>query len=225
MDVYQAVAGRRSARGFLPRAVDYETIQRVLAAACQAPSSGNLQPWHLFVLTGEPLREVITRTTQRIGENDEPDPPEYAIYPPKLVSPYRDRRFRVGEEMYATLGIGRDDKAGRRSQFLRNFEFFGAPVGLLCYVDRRMGPAQWPDLGMYLQTVMLLLAAEGLGSCPQAAWSQYHRTVAQVVSPPEELMLFCGMSIGYPDPDHPLATMRTERAPLHDVSTFLGWGD
>jgi nitroreductase len=223
MDVYQAVAQRRSARAFLPRAVDHETIQRVLQSACQAPSGGNLQPWHLFVLTGEPLREVITRTTQRITHNAEPDPPDYPIYPPKLLSPYRDRRFGVGEQMYAALGVGRDDDAGRRRQFLRNFEFFGAPVGLFCYLHRQMGPAQWPDLGMYLQTVMLLLEAEGLGSCPQAAWSQYHRTVAEVVSAPEQLMLFCGMSIGYPDPDHPLTSMRTQRAPLCDVSTFMGW--
>jgi nitroreductase len=224
MDVYQAVTQRRSARGFLPRAVDHETMRRVLESACRAPSGGNLQPWHLFVLTGEPLRELITRTAQRIAHNPEPDPLDYLIYPPKLVSPYRDRRFGVGEQMYAVLGVGRDDKAGRRSHFLRNFEFFGAPVGLLCYLDRRMGPAQWPDVGMYLQTVMLLLEAEGLGSCPQAAWSQYHRTVAEVVGPPEELLLFCGMSIGYPDPDHPLAGMRTERAPLCEVSTFMGWG-
>ncbi|WP_329410319.1 nitroreductase [Nocardia vinacea] len=223
MDVYEAVLQRRSVRGFLDRPVDRQLLERVLAAACRAPSGGNLQPWRLYALTGNPLRELVKLTIDRIAARPEPDQAEYVIYPPKLTSPYRDRRFQVGEQLYETLGVPRDDKAGRQRQFIRNFEFFGAPVGLFCYVDRQMGSAQWSDLGMYLQTVMLLLEAEGLGSCPQEAWSVYHRTVAESLQPPEELMLFCGMSIGYPDPAHTTAALRTERAGLGEVSTFLGW--
>lgn len=127
----------------------------------------------------------------------------------------------------ASAGWRRDratgDKAGRPRQFARNFQFFGAPVGLFCYVDRQTGSAQWSDLGMYLQTVMLLLEAEGLDSCPQESWSVYHRTVAENLRPSAESVLFCGMSIGYPDPDRPSAAPRTERAGLGEVSTFSGW--
>jgi nitroreductase len=149
--------------------------------------------------------------------------PEYPVYPAGLASPYRERRFHSGEQLYGALGIAREDKAARLRWFARNYQFFGAPVGVFCYVDRRMGAAQWSDLGMFLQTVMLLLRREGLDSCPQEAWSRYHRTVAEVVRPPEELMLFCGMAIGVEDPDDPGNSVTIDRAPLTEVADFIGW--
>ena len=225
MDIYSVVDQRRSVRGFLADPVERDVIERVLSAACRAPSGGNLQPWHLYVLTGDPLRALVEKIRGRLTTGSGPDAAEYEIYPPKLASPYRDRRFRCGEMLHESLAIPRSDRAARERAMSRNFEFFGAPVGLFSYLDRAMGSAQWSDLGMYLQTVMLLLHAEGLGSCAQEAWSLYHRSVAEVVAPPEHLMLFCGMSIEYPDPDHPTAMVRTERAPLTDVSTFLGFGE
>lgn len=223
MDVYQAVDQRASARAFTDRAVDRAVIDRVLAAASRAPSGGNLQPWKLYVLTGEPLATVKNLVGERVAGSDSPDVPEYPIYPAGLTSPYRDRRFSCGELLYSALQIPREDKGGRLRQFARNFEFFGAPVGAFCYIDRQMGSAQWSDVGMYLQTVMLLLESEGLSSCAQEAWSIYHRTVADVVGPPEELMLFCGMAIGYRDTGHPANTVRMERAPLEETVSLLGW--
>ncbi len=225
MDIYDAVEQRASVRGFTDRAVDRTVLERVMVAASRAPSGGNLQPWRLFLLTGEPLAEVKRLVGERVLAGDETDVAEYPIYPAKLGSPYRERRYSCGEQLYSALRIPREDRAGRDRQFARNFDFFGAPVGAFCYIDRQMGSAQWADVGMYLQTVMLLLHAEGLSSCPQEAWSLYHRTVADVVQPPVDLMLFCGLAIGYRDPDHPANAIRMDRAPLEETVGFMGWGD
>ncbi len=223
MDVYQAVDQRASVRAFTDQDVDHTVIERVLRSASRSPSGGNLQPWRLYVLTGEPLATVKRRVGQRVAGGDVPDSPEYPIYPAGLTSPYRERRYGCGEQLYAALGIPREDKGGRLRQFAHNFEFFGAPVGAFCYIDRQMGSPQWSDVGMYLQTVMLLLEAEGLSSCAQEAWSMYHRTVGEVVAPPDELMLFCGMAIGYRDREHPANGMRMGRAPMEETVSFLGW--
>ena len=144
------------------------------------------------------------------------------IYPRELVSPYRDRRYAVGEQMYARLDIPRENKAARLQWFARNYQFFGAPLALFCSVDRRMGPPQWSDLGMLLQNVMLLLRGEGLDSCAQECWAIYPKTIGSFLSLPAERMLFTGMSIGYADPDHALEGFMTERAPLSEVAEFIG---
>ena len=225
MDVREAVMTRRSVRGFLDTPVSRRTVEQVLEVACRAPSGGNLQPWRLYALTGNALDQLKDSIAARLAAGSPPDEPEYTIYPPDLGALYRDRRFHCGEQLYSAIGVPREDKQGRRRQFARNYQLFGAPVGLFCYIDRQMGAAQWADLGMYLQNVMLLLTAEGLASCPQEAWSLHHRTVAEIVKPPQELMLFCGMAIGYEDPAHPANTLHTERAPLAEVATFHGWDD
>ena len=143
------------------------------------------------------------------------------MYPPALKSPYRERRSAFGKERYSALGIAREDWEARQRAAIANWDCFGAPAALFCYIDRDLGPAQWADVGMYLQTVMLLLRAEGLHSCPQMAWSQVRKTVAEVLSPPDGLILFCGMSIGYEDPT--VSYARTGRAPLDETVTFVDW--
>ncbi|RYF71302.1 MAG: nitroreductase, partial [Comamonadaceae bacterium] len=170
MQVHDAVASRRSIRAFLPDPVPADTIRRVLSRAARAPSGGNLQPWHVDVLAGAPLAALKATMQQLLAEGRQ-ETPAYDVYPPALTAPWRDRRFEVGEAMYARLGIPRDDKSARRRWFANNFAFFGAPMALFCALDRRMGPPQWADCGMYLQTVMLLLREEGLDSCPQECWA------------------------------------------------------
>jgi nitroreductase len=219
MDIYDAVASRRAVRGFAGRPVPRDVLERVLTAAARSPSGGNLQPWHSYVLTGAPLAELKKRTAERLAAQDPGDEPEFEAYPPDLRSPYRERRFAAGEQRYAALGIAREDQRARREAVAANWDCFGAPAALFCYIDRKMGPAQWIDIGMYLQTVMLLLRAEGLHSCPQKAWPVYRRTVAEVVSPPDELMLICGMSIGFED--RAASRVRIARAPLAETVTFL----
>jgi len=149
------------------------------------------------------------------------DEPEYDIYPKSLTEPYRTNRFRVGEMMYATLGIPREDKDGRRKQFAHNNDFFDAPAALFCYIDRQMGPPQWADLGMYLMTLMLLAVERGLGTCAQEYWSVRHKAVTAFVGAPAAEMLFCGMAIGHPDPAAPINSLQSERMPLDQFATFL----
>ncbi|WP_439669780.1 Nitroreductase [Cupriavidus necator] len=222
MKVSQAVASRKSVRGFLPRAVAPDTIRRVLDAAARAPSGGNLQPWHIHVIGGEALEGLRAIMRKRIAQAPAGEEREYDIYPRELVSPYRDRRFQVGEALYHYLGIPREDKARRLAQFANNFTFFGAPLALFCTVDRRMGPPQWSDLGMYLQTVMLLLREEGLDSCAQECWAMYPQTLGKFLSLPAERMLFTGMAIGYEDPEAPANQLRSVRAPLEESTEFIG---
>ena len=219
MDVYEAVTSRRSVRGFTHQRVPREVIERVLSAAAWSPSGSNLQPWHIYAMGGAPLAELKRLAVERVGHGDPWDEREFEMYPPALKSPYRERRSAYGKERYSALGVAREDWEARQRAAIANWDAFGAPVALFCYIDRDMGPPQWADAGMYLQTVMLLLRAEGLHSCPQMAWSQVRKTVAEIVSPPAELILFCGMSIGYEDFTVPY--IRTGRAPLHETVTFV----
>jgi nitroreductase len=223
LNVYEAVTSRRAVRGFTDRPVPRETLERVLSAAAWSPSGSNIQPWHAYVVTGGPLAELKKRAGERVAAGDPWDEREYEMYPPVLKSPYHERRSAFGKQRYGELGIARDDWEARQRAAAENWQCFGAPAALFCYVDRDMGSAQWADVGMYLQTVMLLLRTEGLHSCPQMAWSVYRRTVAEIVSPSDGLILFCGMSIGFENAT-PVGT-RTGRAPLEETVTFVGDGD
>ena len=225
LTVTEAVEHRASIRDFLPKPVPADLIRRVLATAARSPSGGNVQPWHIDVIGGVRLDELKTLMQERLAQvaaGDRSEKAEYDIYPKELVSPYRDYRFKLGEDMYATMGIGRDNKPARLAWFARNYQFFGAPLALFCSVDRRMGPPQWSDLGMYLQTVMLLLQEAGVDSCPQECWAVYPRTVGQFIGMPAERMLFCGMAIGHRNPAHAVNTLRSERAPLEAFARFDG---
>lgn len=222
MQVGEAVAQRRSTRAFLDTPVDRERLRDVLAQAARAPSGGNLQPWRVFVVDGAALQALKDAMALRLRARPSPDlPPEYAIYPPSLGEPYRSERFAVGEAMYAQLGIPREDRAARLQWFSNNYRLFGAPCALFCYIDRGMGPPQWSDLGMFLQSVMLLLAECGLASCAQEAWSLYHREVAAVTRAPDDWLLFCGMAIGHADPQAPVNALRSRRLPLDQFATFI----
>ena len=210
--VSDAIAARRSVRGFIDKAVDVALIRDIAVKAGRAASGGNIQPWHIDVVAGESLAglKAIVAAKLMAGETETPG---YDIYPKEFVAPYRDRTFAVGEAMYGHIGIPREDKAARRLWFARNFQFFGAPAALFCTVDRRMGPPQWSDLGMYLQNVMLLAVEAGLATCPQECWAGYPNTIETFLGTPAERMLFCGMAIGYEDTAEPANRLRTARAP------------
>ena len=223
MNVTDAVASRMSCRAFLPTPVPEATVRAILDAARQAPSGGNLQPWRVYALAGEPLVELIARVRTSMRTHPRGEGAEYEIYPTALWEPYRTRRFKCGEDMYATIGVAREDKLARLLQFARNYEFFGAPVGLFFCLDRRMGPPQWSDVGMYMQTVMLLAREHGLHTCAQEAWSAWYRTVGEFLRLPPELMLFSGMALGYRDESAPINTLRTDRAPLEEIAELHGF--
>jgi nitroreductase len=220
MKVSEALATRKTIRAFKPDPVSRETIESILSVASRAPSGGNLQPWKVYVLLGEARDELIRRVAERRKTKALGEAPEYLIYPPALSEPYKTRRFKIGEAMYGTMGIPREDKMARLGFFSRNWEFFGAPVGLIITIDRQMQQGQWADVGMFLQSIMLLAREHGLHTCPQEAWAVWHRIIREYLSVPEEEMVFCGVALGYADEDHPVNTLTSDRAPLGEWVNF-----
>jgi nitroreductase len=217
MNVIDAVNARISVRRFTAEPVDDAVLRSLVHDAARAPSGGNLQPWRIYVVNGAGMAGLRAH----LPTQPPIDELEYEIYPPALGEPYRTNRFTIGEQMYATLGIAREDKEGRRRQFAHNDDFFGAPAALFCFVDRQMGKPQWSDLGMYLQTFMLLAVERGLGTCAQEYWSVRHGAVRSFVGAPANELLFCGMSIGHVDATAPINTLRSERMALEDFATFV----
>ncbi len=223
MIVSEAVASRRSIRAFLDKPVDRTVLERVLEKAQRAPSGGNTQPWHGVMLTGEPLARLLTRVAEDLPKGRAAFAPEYHVYPPELDGAYETRRRGVGEDMYGALAIPREDKAARLLWFARNFQAFGAPVLMLVHTPKYMGPPQWSDIGMWMQTVMLLLREEGLDSCPQEAWSVYSPQIREVISIPDDHIFFCGMAIGFRDPGAPVNAFPVARAALDEAVRWEGW--
>lgn len=216
MNVSDAVQARRSVRSFTTTPVADDVLRDLLERAARAPSGGNLQPWRIYVVSGDAMARFRTFIDGRRADGG-----EYDIYPAELWEPYRTNRYQVGEQMYATIGVSRDDREGRLRQFARNQDFFGAPAALFCFIDRRMGPPQWSDLGMFLQTFMLLAQEAGIDTCAQEFWSVHHGAVREFVGAPDEELLFCGMAIGHADPDAPINTLVSERQPVDAWATFV----
>ena len=218
-----AISGRHSVRAFLPEPVARETIEDILRVAARAPSGTNTQPWQVYVLTGA-AKEGLTRDI--LAAFDDPvaraeHQEAYAYYPTEWRSPYVDRRRKVGWDLYALLNIGKADKARMHTQHGRNYAFFGAPVGLFFTIDNVMQQGSWLDYGMFLQNVMVAARARGLDTCPQAAFTQFHRIIAQHLKLREDQTVVCGMSLGYADPDAIENTLVTEREPVASFTTFL----
>lgn len=214
---------RRSVRAFLPTPVPRETIERILLAASRAPSGTNTQPWRVTVLTGASLSGLTakilaaTLDPERSTKYTEP----YAYYPRQWASPYIERRRKIGYDMYGLLGIGRRDVERMREQWNRNFEFFGAPVGLMFTIERVMEQGSWLDYGMFLQSIMLAARAEGLDTCPQAAFNEFHSIILPHIEAAENETLVCGMSLGHADDSALVNTLKTERAPLAEFVRFM----
>ena len=217
MDVSEAVDSRKSIRAFLDKAVDDSLIKELLEKTSRSASGGNLQPWQIYVINGDTMNSFLKFQS----EWTEPETPAYAIYPENLKEPYKTSRYEVADDMYSLLGIAREDKEERFKQVLKNYEFFGAPAAFFCFVDRQMGRPQWSDLGMFLQTFMLLAREVGLDTCPQEAWAMKQESVTAFVEAPDELMLFCGMAIGYQDESEKVNELRTTRRPVEDWAVFL----
>lgn len=220
MKVSEAVATRRSVRAFQDRPVDLETVRRVFDRARMAPSGCNFQPWEGVVLTGEPLKALQDVLLAAAPD----DPAEYDWSAPGKVKKYQDRLDQLAANLYGSLDIGRSDKDERADFSRQNLISFGAPVLLLCHFPKFMLEAQWSDVGMWLQTIMLLVREEGLDSCPQEWMGVYGRTIKQHLGlPMEETLLFCGMAIGYRDADSPVNNFERFRIPLDEQVKFLGF--
>ncbi len=221
MRVSEAILSRHSIRAFLEKPVARAVVEEILEIARYAPTGGNLQPWHVYVVAGESRDRLISNVAARLPEHPLGRQPEYHVYPSPLQEPYRSRRYKLGEDMYATIDVTREDKAGRLSQFARNWEFFGAPVGLFFTLDRNMQQGQWADVGMFMQNVMLLARERGLDTCAQESWASWHEIVREELGIPDEQILFCGMALGYADPEHPINSLRAERESVAGFARFF----
>ena len=217
MKVSDAVRARRSIRAFTSKPISNEVIKDLLALASRSPSGGNLQPWKIYVLNKQSMKKFIDFQDSW----DQPETPGYAIYPSDLTEPYRTSRYQLGEAMYKLLGIPREDKDARLKQVMRNFEFFGAPAAIFCFVDKQMGPPQWSDLGMFLQTFMLLAQEAGIDTCAQEAWAMKNDSVSEFVGCGDNDILFCGLAMGYKDKDAVINKLSSERRPFEQWAKFL----
>ncbi len=214
--VDSAMRGRHSVRAFLPRAVAASDIDDILAVAARAPSGTNIQPWRVHVLTGDTLGRVVSAVCAAYDAGDRSHQAEYHYYPTEFFEPYLARRRKVGWDLYGLLGIGKGDGDRIKAQHRRNFTFFDAPVGLIFSIDRRMRQGSWLDYGMFLQNVMLAARARGLDTCPQAAWTDYHRLIGPLLGFGDQEQLVCGMALGYADPAAVENGLVTERAALDE---------
>lgn len=218
-----AITSRRSIRAFLPKPVERADIEHILEVAARAPSGSNTQPWKVYVLTGQ-ARERLSEAILAVNADPEQarrHTEEYAYYPREWISPYVDRRRKVGWDLYSLLGLTRDNKAGMAAQHARNYRFFDAPVGLIFTIDRIMEQGSWLDYGMFLQSIMVAARGRGLDTCPQAAFTQYHRVIAQQLGLPENEMVVCGMALGWADPGQVENSLVTEREPVAHFARFM----
>jgi len=219
MNVSDAIHSRHAARAFLDTPVSRQSIEQILEAARWAPSGVNTQPWQAVVVTGE-IKRQITGALIAARQQGVESSPDYDYYPSSWQEPYRARRKACGLALYGALGIRKDDKERQLQAWQNNYRFFGAPVGLLFFVDRQLAQGSWVDMGMFLQNVMLAALEQGLATCPQASLAEYPDRVRAILGLPKDLQMVCGMALGYENTEHPVNNYRTERLP---VDEFTRW--
>jgi nitroreductase len=218
--VAAAITSRRSVRAFLPTPVPRATVERILDIAARAPSGTNMQPWGAYALAGEALRRL---SAALVAEAGAPMQADYKYYPDAFFEPYLSRRRKVGWDLYGLLGIAKGDTGRMKAQHARNFAFFGAPVGLIFTIDRRLEIGSWLDHGIFLGNVMTAARGMGLDTCPQAAFAPHHRTIRALLDIPQEQVVVCGMALGHADPAAPENALATERVPAAQFCRFEGW--
>ena len=213
----EIIKNRKSIRSFVDKPVSNNTIKEMLQKSSRAPSGGNLQPWKIYIVNEKSMKDFLEFQKNWKGKEE----PPYPIYPEKLKEPYRTSRNQMGEQMYSLLDIKREDKIGRMNQMLKNFDFFGAPVGMFCFIDKQMGLPQWSDLGMFLQTFMLLAVDNNLDTCAQESWSLKQNCVKTYLDISDDSILFCGMAIGHANMDDKVNELNTPRRPIDEWATFI----
>ncbi|MCC6473696.1 MAG: nitroreductase [Burkholderiales bacterium] len=224
LSVSDALRSRMSTRAFLPRPVPAAAVREILALAGCSPSGGNVQPWKVYALAGAERARAVEAMLAALPDLSQSEP-EIAIYPAKLPDPYRTWRFECGERMYAALGITREDRAARLEWLRNNLRFFGAPVGLIVTTDGVMGEAQSMDVGIFLQSLMLLALERGLATCSQAFWRSSPRALRVLLDLAPEEKILCGVSLGYADPDHPVNRVRQPRCGIGAFVSMRGFED
>lgn len=222
MKVSEAIKSRMTVRQFLDKPVPEKTIREIIETAKRAPSGGNLQPWTVHVLVGQPLQALIEDIDQKV-KNGQTEDPEYNVYPPELVDPYKTRRRVVGQQLYDLIGVPRSDTPGKLRQLARNYRFFDAPVGMFFALHRQMEIGQYADVGMFMENIMLLAREYGLDTCPQEAWARWPVTLKKHLSLADHEMLFCGMALGYKDEAAVINELVSEREEFDKFVTLHGF--
>ncbi len=217
-----AITSRRSVRAFLGTPVPEATIREILDVASRAPSGTNTQPWKVHVLTGAARRRFSEAI---LAAYDDParrvqHAEEFDYYPREWVSPYIDRRRKVGWDLYGLLEIGRADKDRMHAQHGRNYAFFDAPVGLIFTIDRILAQGSWLDYGMFLENIMIAARGRGLDTCAQAAFTQFHRVIKRELQLGDHEMVVCGMALGVADAGAVANRLTTARAPVDEFARF-----
>jgi nitroreductase len=219
MNVTDAIKARVSIRAFRPDPIPETLVREIIDVARYAPSGGNLQPWKVIAVA-DAERDAVAALAKANLPGAEDDRP---VYPANLWEPYRTRRFKVGEDMYALLGIPRENRPARLMHLAQNFDFFGAPVGLFFVIDARMGHAQWAHLGMFMQSLALAAIERGVHSCMQEAWARMRVPLAAHFALEPQEMVYCGMALGYADMTKPVNTLRSDRAEIDEIAVFKGF--
>lgn len=221
MKVSEAIKSRMTVRQFLDKPVPVETVREIIEISKRAPSGGNLQPWTVHVVMGDALTALVKDVTDKLAKGVR-ETPEYNVYPPELVDPYRTRRRIVGQQLYDLIGVPREDTPGKLKQLARNFRFFDAPVGIFFVLHRQMEVGQYADVGMFMENIMLLAREYGLDTCPQEAWARWPQTLKQHLSLKDDEILFCGMALGYRDEDAVINELVSEREEFDNFVTLHG---
>ena len=218
-----AMLSRRSVRGYLPTPVPRETIEHLLDVAARAPSGTNMQPWRVIALAGAELDTFRTGLVAALDAGEEHDKMVHAYYPSPLPEPYLSRRRKIGWDLYGLLGIARGETDKMKAQVVNNLHFFGAPVGLICTIDRRMRIGSWIDYGMFLQTLSLAARARGLDTCPMAVFAEFPGPIRSLLGMSEDDVIICGFAIGHEDKAVPANALVTGRVPAADFTEFRGF--
>lgn len=221
MKVSEAIKSRMTVRQFLDKPVPVETVREIIEISKRAPSGGNLQPWTVHVVMGDALTALVKDVTDKLAKGVS-ETPEYNVYPPELVDPYRTRRRIVGQQLYDLIGVPREDTPGKLKQLARNFRFFDAPVGIFFVLHRQMEVGQYADVGMFMENIMLLAREYGLDTCPQEAWARWPQTLKEHLSLKDDEILFCGMALGYRDEAAVINELVSEREEFNNFVTLHG---
>jgi len=221
MNVREALLSRKSARAFLPRQLPKGLLEQIVDDAKWAPSGGNMQPWHVYGVDGDATRRLLVKVAEGLKHQPRGETPEFLFFPEETIEPYTSRRLQCAEDMFSTMGTPPEDKEARIEHVLRNYQLFGAPAGLFFAIDRRMDRNHWAHLGMYVQSVMLLAWENGLDTCPQEAWATQQTILKNFFDIPENLMIFCGVAVGYADQAAPVNTLRTRRADFREFAKIV----
>ncbi len=223
MEIEEAIRSRKSIRAFTDQPVSQDQIQRILEISQRAPSGTNTQPWHTYVCTGTVRDAIVTDVCELFDQGKASKYEDYDYYPEVWKDVHRDRRRGVGWSLYGLLGIEKGDRERTAQQAKRNFRFFDAPVGLFFTTDAYLGRGSWFDVGLYMQTVMLAARAEGLHTCPQAAWISFQEPIFRHLAIPEDQVLVSGMALGYEDPSAVENTLVSDREDVANVVRYSGF--